>query len=454
MTLTVLTAVVGTREAPLVSGLERSAAGVEVVRRCADLLELLSAAAAGLARAVVLSADLQRLDRDAVVQLTAAGLAVIGLAEPDDPAAADRLANLGVHQVLPADAPIEEIAQAVSAAVAELADRHSGTGRIRLGLADPGFASPALPTGRRAGSAARPRSPGRMIAVWGPVGSPGRTTVAVTLAAELAAAGQETLLVDADTYGASVAQSLGLLDESAGLAAAARAANQGSLDLGRLAELAPAVSDRLRVLTGLPQSRRWPELRSAALDVVWRHAREIAGWTVIDAGFGLEADEELMFDTAAPRRNGTTLAAVTAADLVLAVGAAEPIGLQRLLAGLQDLGEVVPAGVPVRVVVTKVRDSAVGAKAQARVRSALERYAGVSDVLLVPDDRPALDAAMLVGRSLTEQAPSSPARRALAELAAELIREADESRAAGSRQRPRAEAGRRRRRFGRTRNYS
>src|SRR6185312_15107794 len=59
--LTVLTAVVGEREAPLVSGLERSSAGVQVVRRCADLVELLSAAAAGLARAVVLSADLQRL---------------------------------------------------------------------------------------------------------------------------------------------------------------------------------------------------------------------------------------------------------------------------------------------------------------------------------------------------------------------------------------------------------
>ena len=40
--------------------------------------------------------------------------------------------------------------------------------------------------------------------------------------------------------------------------------------------------------------------------------------------------------------------------------------------------------------------------------------------MLVPDDRPALDAALLAGRTLTECAPDSPARIALARLAATL----------------------------------
>src|SRR4029450_11154857 len=80
---------------------------------------------------------------------------------------------------------------------------------------------------------------GRMVAVWGPTGAPGRTTVAATLAGQLAVVGHEALLVDADTYGASVAQALGMLDESAGIAAAARAANQGALDVRRLGTLAP-----------------------------------------------------------------------------------------------------------------------------------------------------------------------------------------------------------------------
>ncbi len=152
---------------------------------------------------------------------------------------------------------------------------------------------------------------------------------------------------------------------------------------------------------------------------------------MIDAGFGLEADEELMFDTSAPRRHGATLSAVATADQILAVGAGEPLGLQRLFSGLQDLGDVVPAGVPVRVVVTRVRDGAVGARSEQRVREALERYAGVHDAVLIPDDRSALDAAMLAGRSLSETAPNSPACRPVAELAHQLAIEAGMASARG-----------------------
>ena len=61
----------------------------------------------------------------------------------------------------------------------------------------------------------------------GSAGAPGRTTVAVNLAAELARLGQPTVLVDADTYGGCVAQSLSLLDEAPGLAAATRSAGLG-----------------------------------------------------------------------------------------------------------------------------------------------------------------------------------------------------------------------------------
>jgi Mrp family chromosome partitioning ATPase len=55
--------------------------------------------------------------------------------------------------------------------------------------------------------ATQPESDARHVlaAVWGPKGAPGRTTVAVNLAFEAAAAGGEVLLVDADTYGGAVA---------------------------------------------------------------------------------------------------------------------------------------------------------------------------------------------------------------------------------------------------------
>jgi len=261
--------------------------------------------------------------------------------------------------------------------------------------------------------------------VWGPAGAPGRTTVALNLAGELAARGESALLVDADTYAASVAQCLALLDESAGIAAAVRAANQGVLDAQRLAALAPFAAPGLRVLTGLPRPQRWPELRPSSLSVLWDRAREIAAWTVIDCGFCLEVDEELSFDTSAPRRNGATLSALAAADVVLAVGSADPVGLQRLVRGLMDLRETLPPGTGPRVVVTRVRASAVGASPLHRVSDALARYAGVSDVLGIPDDPAACDAALLAGRTLAESAPASPARRAIAALAADLCGAAD-----------------------------
>ena len=409
MTLPVLTAVTGPWEAPLVAGLERSAAQVRVVRRCVDLAELLSAAGAGLGRAAVVSADLPRLDRQAVARLAEQDVAVIALIGAGEVGEEHRMRQLGVHRVLPVDAPATDLAATVTAAVDDLArdDRHEAGDR-------------AEPAGLESDQGGRPR--GRLVAVWGPTGAPGRTTVAVTLGCELAALGQSTLLIDADTHGASIAPALGLLDESAGIAAAARAANQGMLDVHRLAELAPVVLDDVAVLTGLPRPQRWPELRPAGLQVVWDLVRELADWSVVDCGFPLEADDEPGFDGPAPTRSAATVSALRAADMVIAVGGGEPIGLQRLVRGLQDLADVLPRGVTPRVVVNRVRSQALGPSPQRRALDAMARYAGVPDVLLVPDDRDGCDVAMLAGRSLTEAAPSSPARLAIAALAEESAR--------------------------------
>lgn len=443
MSLPVLTAVTGVWEAPLVAGLERARDQVHVVRRCVDLAELIAAAQAGLGTAAVVSGDLHRLDREALAQLHRAGVAVVGLADPLDPQAAGRLIELGVARVLSADASADEVANAVTDAVRDLvawaagpglrrsaAAGDAGTGPVAVGpaaAADPADAlRPRAWPGEGAGAPDRlDASPGRgergrIVAVWGPTGAPGRTTVALTLAGEFAALGAQTLIVDADTYGPSIAQALGLLDESGGIAGAMRSANAGALDVERLARLTPSLSPTLRVLTGLPQPTRWPELRPSGLEVLWRRARELARWTVVDCGFGLEADEELSFDTSAPRRNGATLAALAAADVVLAVGCGDPVGLQRLVRGLTELGEVLGPGANPQVVVTRVRADAVGPDPARRITDALARYAGVDDALLVPDDRPACDAAMLAGRLLIEAVPASPARRPIADLAARL----------------------------------
>lgn len=187
-----------------------------------------------------------------------------------------------------------------------------------------------------------PDRPGRLLAVWGAAGAPGRTTVAITVAAELAAAGASVMLVDADTHSASIAPALGLLDESPGFAAACRLAGSNSLtgrELDRIAQCAESSSGDFRVLTGIGRPSRWPELSAEKVEQTLAQCRKAAEYTVVDTSSSLENDEELTSDLAAPRRNAATIAALRAADEVIAVGAADPIGLARFLRGHVDLLE-------------------------------------------------------------------------------------------------------------------
>jgi len=414
MSVPVLTAVTNAVwEADLVSTLERDDLGVAVVRRCVDLADLLAAAAAGTARAAILSADLRRLDRDALSRLTAARVAVVGLVPPGDDDAERRLRQLGVAHVLPADSPPAVISAAVVQAVSAVAPAALGS------LADVRAALPDLPEAPDVPLAAG-LGTGRLVAVWGPTGAPGRITVAVGLAAELATPDRSVLLIDADVYGGVVAQVLGMLDESPGLAAAARLANAGQLDAPALARLARSVGPAMRVLTGIAQAERWTELRPASIEVVLDRARSFADVTVVDCGFGLEQDEELAYDTTAPRRNGATLAVLETADTVVVVGSADPIGLQRLVRGLAELRELLPEA-DLLVVVNRLRAVVVPGDPERETGAALQRYAGVSDVSFIPLDQGALDTALAGGRTLAEAAPTSLARLAIARIAAELV---------------------------------
>lgn len=416
MAVQVFTAVTGAAwESALVGALDRADHGVTVVRRCVDVSELLAAAATGTGQAALLSAELRRLDADAVARLAAAGVAVVGLVEAGDERAAERLRRLGVRHVLPADAEAEVIARALREAVA-------GSPPAARDVADPQAALPVLglpALGLPAEETDRPVGRGRLVAVWGPTGAPGRTTVAVGVADEAARLGVSSLLVDADVYGGVVAQVLGLLDDSPGLAGAARQASAGTLDGAALVRLAWAVRPQLRVLTGLARADRWPELRPRAVAAVLDEARRLAELTVVDCAFSLEDDEELSFDTAAPRRNGATLAILEAADTVLCVSGADPVALQRSVRALDDLRDVLPDVDPV-LVVNQVRRGPVPGDPEREISAALERFAGRQVAFFLPADRRATDAALAAGRTVAEVAPGCALRAGLREMAAAL----------------------------------
>jgi MinD-like ATPase involved in chromosome partitioning or flagellar assembly len=387
-------------EGPFVAGLAHPSSRVVIERRCLDTADLLAAAEAGRGRSAVVGADAPRLDADVVRRLRGLDVTVVGLAARDDDDAAARLRRWGCDVVVSVD-PGD-----LGAAVLAVANAVARAGEPVREEAEEAGDDPS----------------GRVVAVWGPAGAPGRTSVAIAIADEAARAGLDVLLVDADTWAPSVTVLLGVVDDGAGLASACRRALSGGLDASVLAGLSRQVRGGLRVLPGLPRSGRWNEARGVAISEVLRVARGLVDLVVVDCGFSLEADEELVFDTEAPRRNGATFAALESTDLVVAVGLADPVGLVRLVNGLAELADVVP-GAHRRVLVTRLRESLVGRRGAASVAEALHVHAGVDSVWCVPDDRAAYDAALRAGRTLADVSPSSPARAMLRGVTRELIRD-------------------------------
>lgn len=468
MSVGVLLALDGQVESEVVRLLDSPGSGVRVVRRCADVPEVLAAAAAGLGAVAVLDAEMPGVDRAVVARLRDAGVRTVLVAAADQ---VERCTALGPDRVEPATtgaaaladtvtalarrtpAPEEDVvaspgsappterdepaargrraarrAATAGAAVTGWPDAPGGEAAPPPGGASPGEPPPVpggegagegLPGAAAADGGGRAGPPGRLVAIWGPPGAPGRTTLAVTLAAELAALSGPVVLVDADTEAPSVTQVLGILDDSSAVAAVSRQALNGRLDTATLTRLCPVVDGNIHVMTGLTRADRWRELPPSALEVVWDVARAAAPWTVVDTGATLDEDHDGSFG---PRRHQATSSALAAADVVVVVGAGEPVGMRRLVMALGELtdADVMGPGARRVVVVNRVRASAAGSAPAQSVHEALARFAGVADALVVPDDRPALDRAVLQGRTLTQVAPTSPARRAVEQLAQRL----------------------------------
>src|SRR3954471_341955 len=281
--------------------------GMVVLKRCVDLADLLGSAATGQADVAVVSGDLGGLDADAVMQLLRDDVRCVAVGGVED-----ALARIGV------------VAMVAATQLADLPETVGSAGARAL-VVDPD----PLP-----GPGPEPATTrGRVIAVHGPAGAPGRTTLAIGLAAEHAQRGHPSVLVDADPHGGAVAQHLGVLDEVSGLLAAARLVNAGSLDTESFARCRRVVSDHFEVLTGLPRPDRWVEARPGVLDAVLDRAAEV-GDVVVDTGFSLEDDADLGRPLS---RNQLTLDAVAGADQVVVVGSAEPTGLARLARTLVEI---------------------------------------------------------------------------------------------------------------------
>lgn len=368
--------------------------GHSVAARLGSAREIIAALDAQRPDAVLVSATRMTLGPELLAACDRRGIRLVALAA--DAAERRHAAVLGLHEVVAADAAWPEIE---------------------------GMLSAGIPLPLRTADEQPARGRGTVIAVWGPGGAPGRTTIAVNIAAEIAASGHSVVLADADSYGGSIAPLLGMLDEAPGFAAACRLGGTGSLnaaELERIAQRYDSPNGSFSVLTGIGRAARWPELGADKVTASIEACRDWREYVVVDVGFCLEDDEEISSDLFAPRRNAATLAVLAAADRVVAVGLADPLGLSRFLRGFPALGEAAPSA-QITVLLNRVRASAIGLDPQAQLRHTLRRFGGIEDATLVPHDLNAVDTAVLDGRTLRDAAPRSPVRTALAALVQERL---------------------------------
>lgn len=261
-----------------------------------------------------------------------------------------------------------------------------------------------------------------VIAVWGPTGAPGRTSVAINVAAELTLLGVDVLLIDADSHGGSIAPRLGLLDETPGFVAVCRLADQELLDRREVERLSPQIDvggTPLWVLTGVLRPDRWPELSASRIARALEICREFFDVIIVDVGFNLERDEEISSDLFAARRNAATLTVLGEADTILGVSDGDVVGVARFLRASADLRDLF-AGTPLITVANRVRSSVAGITPRTEVRRTLERFGGHTDVVVIPHDDRAFDACSLQAKPLCKVAPKSAARAVLRELAQRL----------------------------------
>ncbi|MGH2786568.1 MAG: AAA family ATPase [Actinomycetota bacterium] len=353
---------------------------VELLLRCVDRIELLAALRGGGIDAIVSVGAPAWFDAHSAREAAADGVRLVGVVS--NPIEGDLLGPLGAALV-PADSSIEEILERCSANLPVIAPEEPRTATSR----------------------------GRLIAVWGPKGAPGRTTVAIELSAELAAVHEDTLLVDGDSYGGDVLQLLGVVDELPTIVWAARMAAKDELGAARLTmDFRRAGREGPVILPGIPRSDLWADVSESGWSRLLEVARDAFLYTVCDVGFCIEPDASPF--AAGSGRNRLALETLQAADHCVAVCRADPVGIKNFLWGYEGLRETVDPD-KILVVVNRVSPGE-----QREVAEMLRRHTHKRPIACVPDRPQLLARAVGEGKAARELDPGSGIAAAMQTTAA------------------------------------
>lgn len=373
-------------EGDLVAAASRGHVPADVVARCLELGEVHAAlrgavGSAGPVDAVLVDAASPWIDALTVADLRRAGAAVVVVGAADGDASALHLGADGMLQV--PDHPAELI-------------------RLVFDLV-----TPQQPAENRSGG-----TRGRTITVWSAKGAPGRSTLAVSLAWELARLGIPTRLVDLDTYAPSIAILLGLPD-SPGVGQLVQRIASGETETSRLLQWPRR---GLGVAVGAIRSDAWLEVPDHGVELLLRTLVAEADVTVVDVDDCTEDDEELRLTASPWRRNQATLAALRVSDLALVPVLCDPVSVHstvRAVECLRQEGILAGHGRPrVLAVLSRVTSAREAGDVEAFLAEA-----GIECALRIPDDPRSVTRARWAARVAGEVAPRSPYAKAVARLA-------------------------------------
>lgn len=256
-------------------------------------------------------------------------------------------------------------------------------------------------------------SSSKTVAVWGPKGSPGKSTIALNLACELALSGASVFLLDLDLEAPSLAQALALTEHPAGLAAACRLASQDRFDIVQLERLSVRVAagkQSVVAMTGLTNADRWPEVGQEALIAILELAAQHFDFVVLDLASNLEGGLRQVHSL--QERNAATALALSLSEFAIAVCGADPISIERFLAAEPGFARAI--SVEPLILVNRLRKSVLGGAAKTQITETLSRLANLSVQGFIPDDPSAADQALLEAVPLALARRSSGAKQAIA----------------------------------------
>ena len=353
---------------------------VRLVRRCIDVADLIAASTTDHADVALVDPAVPGLDLEVVGRLARQGIDLWAVGHGGD--------QLGIEYSIPPD----ELHS-----IGERLRESAETGNNQNDSFVPRANEPQ-------GTLNRSTLRGAVTAVWGPTGAPGRSMVALAVAAVLARRGESTLLIDADCRGASIAQMLAILDDVSGIMAACRDVNLGRDR--RIDEHLLSVMPHLDVLTGIPRADLWHHIRPAALKRVVEQARNSHQHIVIDCGFDLELEEPVT-----PAIGDIARVLLEDADRTVVVGRPDPVGITRLLRATDSIADIVPE---MLLVMNGIRPSTPWDESQ--LADMVFHVAGARPAVFLPFDAEVCDRALLKGEPVTEVASDSALSRELERL--------------------------------------